>query len=718
MWRLLPALMVFLYPLGAFGTSSTKPLVPLRADEPPVIDGKLDDKIWQQAPSINGFKTYHPDFDKDMVDDTEVLFAYDRENIYFAFRVFDSEPDKIKASVTNRDNIRPDDWMCINLDSFNDQQSLYAFYINPLGIQGDTRYAAGTEDSGFDVVWYSAGAITDDGYHIEVRIPFRSIRYASTEPVEMGVIFERKVTHLSELGTYPPLDPKRGADFQTQMHPIVYEDVEHYRLFELLPAVTHSQRRSLEENDLVDAGDQTDLSLTATYGITSDLILDGTVNPDFSQVEADAGQIDINLRAPLFFPEKRLFFLEGSEHWNAGGPTSHDPLRSVVHTRNIVNPLAGVKVSGKLGAKNMVAALYSRDEYSEWDQLGEDADFGIFRYKRALGGNDSYIGGFYTGKERTDGYNRVFGSDGLFRTGQSSKIGYYAFASQTADDSPDPRDDGHAIGVDYNFNNRNWDVELAGLDIAKEFRTEVGYMNRTGVSRARAYAGPKFYPSSGFFQRVDLSVLTEHTEDKFSDIWESYNWLSLGLLLPRSSNVTFRYNYGSEVFGAQEFDTSGINAGGRSQFTRWLYFSLSYTQGGAIYYSENPYQGDSRRVSGQLRFQPSDKIEAQFDYTYSNFHRRSDSEKIYDYAITRGFLTYQLNKYLFFRGIVEHNAFRDSLTTDFLASFTYIPGTVIHLGYGSLYEQITWHEGEYRPDDYFRESRRGLFFKASYLWRM
>jgi hypothetical protein len=380
--------------------------------------------------------------------------------------------------------------------------------------------------------------------------------------------------------------------------------------------------------------------------------------------------------------------------------------------------LAGVKVSGKIGGKNMVAALYSRDEFSEWDQLGGDADFGIFRYKRALGGNDSYIGGFYTGKERTNGYNRVLGVDGSVRTSPSSKLSYYAFGSQTVNESLDPRDDGHAVGVDYKINNRNWDLELAGLDIAKEFRTEVGYMNRTGVSRARAYVGPKFYPSSGFFQRIDTSALTEHTEDKFSGLWESYNWLSLGFLLPRSSNVTFRYNYGSEVFGAQEFDTNGIHASGRSQITRWLFLQISYTQGGAIFYSENPYQGDSRRVTGLLRFQPSDQIEARVDYTYSNFFRRSDSKKIYDYAITRGFLTYQLNKYLFFRGIVEHNAFYDSLTTDFLASFTYIPGTVIHLGYGSLYEQIIWRDGEYRPYDHFRESRRGLFFKASYLWRM
>lgn len=697
--------------------NTTEPFAPVRTDTPPVIDGKLDDEVWAKAPFVSGFKTFHPDYGEDMADDTHVFFAYDRENLYFAFRSFDSEPEKIKASVSARDKIRPDDWVAINLDSFNDHQSLYGFYINPLGIQGDTRYAAGIEDGGFDAVWYSAGKIDDRGYTVEVRIPFKSIRYRSTEPVEMGVIFERKVTRTSLMGTYPPLDPQRGGDWLNQMHPIVYEDVEHYTLFELLPAVTHHQRNELEENDLVDAGDQTDLSLTAKYGITSDLILDGTLNPDFSQVEADAGQIDINLRAPLFFPEKRPFFLEGIEYWNVGGPTQHDPLRAVVHTRNIINPLGGVKLSGRLSASDTIAALYSRDESSKWEGIGEDADFAIFRYKRAIKG-DTYIGGFYTGKERADGFNRVFGVDGLLRTGQSSTITYHAFGSQTEAEDLERRSSGHAAGADYNLSNRNWDIGLTALDISEGFLTEVGYMNRTGVSRARAFVGPKLYPSASFIQRIDPNVGSEHTYDKFSGIWESFSWLHGRLVLPRSSNIEFEYHYATEVFLGEEFDTAGILASGQSQITKELFFQLSYSQGGAIFYSLEPYQGDSRNVNAIVRWQPTDKIDASVTYTYSNFTRRSDGEQIYDYAITRGRFTYQFNKYLLFRGIVEHNAFYDEVLTDFLASFTYIPGTVIHFGYGSLYQKIEWRNGAYHPFDRFRESQRGLFFKASYLWRL
>lgn len=121
--------------LYASAQEKLEPLIPFKTDIPPVIDGKLDDPVWEKAPHETGFKTYHPDYGIDMVENSIVYYAYDRENLYFAFRCFDSQPDKVKASVTRRDNIYADDWICINLDSYNDHQSLYALYVNSLGIQ-------------------------------------------------------------------------------------------------------------------------------------------------------------------------------------------------------------------------------------------------------------------------------------------------------------------------------------------------------------------------------------------------------------------------------------------------------------------------------------------------------------------------------------------------------------------------------------------------------
>ncbi|UCE21381.1 MAG: carbohydrate binding family 9 domain-containing protein, partial [Candidatus Aminicenantes bacterium] len=177
--------MISLVGLPISAKDALDPLIPYKTDIPPVLDGNLDDPVWQKAPHETGFKTYHPDYGIEMVENSIVYYAYDRENLYFAFRCFDSQPDKVKASVSRRDNIHADDWICINLDSFNDHQSLYALYVNPLGIQGDSRFEGGAEDFSVDIVWYSNGKIDDEGYVIELKIPLKSIRFTHKDPVEM-----------------------------------------------------------------------------------------------------------------------------------------------------------------------------------------------------------------------------------------------------------------------------------------------------------------------------------------------------------------------------------------------------------------------------------------------------------------------------------------------------------------------------------------------------
>ncbi len=707
---------IFFIGLSASAQDKLQPLIPHKTDTPPVIDGILDDPVWQKAPHETGFKTYHPDYGLDMVENSIVYYAYDRENLYFAYRCFDSQPDKIKASVTSRDNIHADDWICINLDSFNDHQSLYALYCNPLGIQGDSRFEGGQEDFSVDIVWYSEGKIDDKGYTVELKIPFKSIRFSHKNPLEMGVIFERKISRRSEAGTYPPLDSAQGPNFLTQTRTLIFQGVKHYTLFEILPAVTYSHRRSIDEGKLASAGDVGDLSLTAKYGLTSHLVLDGTYNPDFSQVEADTGQVDFNLRYALFFPEKRPFFLEGLEKFNFGGYYSGDPLGEVVHTRTIVDPLIGIKLNGRIGNKNTVALIYALDELLD-TEVEDYAHFGIFRYKRALA-KDSFIGGFYTARERKSGFNRVFGLDGQLRISQSSIFGYNAFKSQGKLDEGSPRDDGHAVKLHYFHNTRNMILMLGLLDIGKEFRTETGYITRTGITMFRSGMLRMFYPKSKIIQRIDPMIHSTQTRDKFSGLYETFNSFDLRLLLLRDSYILAGYRYATEIFLDEKFNTSIVRMIASSQFTKQLFFSMSYYYGKKIRYVADPYQGSGSDASAIMTYLPSEKLHFDLSLIYSDFYRDSDSAKEFDYIIIRSRNTYQVNKYLFFRGIVEYNSFHKQLMTDFLASFTYIPGTVIHVGYGSLYERIKWEAGEYTSADRFLETRRGFFFKASFLWRL
>ena len=730
--RIFPWLaLLFVLPTGVLAARTPAgpdgPFRPLRTDRPPVVDGRLDDPVWREAPSVSGFETFIPDFGREPSERTTAWMAYDAENLYFAFKCYDREPGKIKAAVANRDTIRTDDFICINLDSFNDQQSLYAFYVNPLGIQTDSRFASGQEDLSVDFVWSSAGRLDPDGYSVELRIPFKSIRYAGKARVEMSIFFERRISRLSEHGSYPPLDPKRGYAFLTQMMPFELLDIKNYTLLEVLPAFTYSQRhdRSEETGDLVRQDPARDLSLTAKYGITPQLILDGTVNPDFSQVEADAGQVDVNLRYDLYFPEKRPFFLEGSEMFLLAGTIEGDPLQSVVYTRTIIDPRLGFKLSGKIGRRDTVASILALDEapslepgFSGTERYAGSA---IVRYKRSLSG-DGYLGGFYTGREWNGGSNQLAGLDGQFRLGPSSLLGVHGFGSRTrpgrdAGDGAE-RANGSALGLDYLYDTRNLGVSLGFQSVSRGFETASGYLTRNGLTRFRAAVLPRLYPKSRVFRKLTVQAAGSVLKDLWSGLYEGDGGLTLQLLLPGNTTAAVSGVLASEIFLARRFDTSGWQAVLQSQVTKKLSVRAQFRGGRKIGYEANPYQGTGSAALGTVTYLPSDKLNVSLSLTYSDLYRDGTAEKVFDYTITRGRLTYQVNRYLFFRGIVEYNAYWKELLTDFLASFTYIPGTVIQFGYGSLYNRLEWREGGWVAADRFNEMTRGLFFKASYLWRL
>ena len=694
------------------------PLTPYRTETPPVLDGVLDDAVWKSAPSETGFKTWTPDFGKDMREKTVVYYAYDRENLYFAYRCYDSEPSKIKATLAARDTIQRDDWVCLNLDSFDDAQSLYAFYVNPLGIQGDSRLegALENEDYTVDVVWYSVGKIDAEGYSVEIKIPFKSIRYRRKEPVAMGIIFERRVSRQSEQGTYPPLDPALGPNFLTQMRPLRFTDVRHYTLFEALPAATYGRQSELEEGELRAQKAAADLSLTAKVGLTSQLILDGTVNPDFSQVESDAGQVDFNLRYALFYPEKRPFFLEGREKFTFAAYQSGDPLDAVVHTRTIADPLLAFKLNGKIGAKDGLAAIYALDELPAGGP-NDSAHFTIVRYKHALA-EDSFWGAFMTGRFEGPRTNAVAGADGQIRLTPASIVGYHVFTSFTRPGGKEAVAEGTALGLQYDSMSRNLIFHFSVKDLSREFATEAGYLSRNGITRFKFGVLPMIYPKSKFLLRIDPLVHAIQIRDKFSNLWETFDSFDLRLMFPRNTALVLGGRYVTEVYNGKRLDRSGFRLIGQSLITNKISANFSFLIGRKIRYVADPYQGRGSDASASLTLLPSEKLHFALSLAYSDFTRSADGIKEYDYTIVRSVNSYQVNKYLFFRAIGEYNSFRRRLLTDFLASFTFIPGTVVYLGYGNSFEKIAWNGETYLPADRFLESGRGFFFKASYLWRI
>ena len=421
------SLIVIRFPLsGKTPLNDPGILNPPFATSSPKIDGILDDEIWQNPPLRENFITYNPAYGEVLQQKTEVWMAYDKQNLYFAFKCYDTEPDKIKTSITKRDDMFSDDWVGLSLDAMGNKQTSYDLFCNPNGIQGDILTSAVSgEDIAPDFVWESAGRLTEEGYQVEMSIPLRSIRFKSGKEVQMGILFWRRISRLGMSGSWPDIKPGHGI---FNLHnPIIYKDLRNPLNLEILPSFvwgSGSHRASPQEWGESDTFRE--IGAGFKYGITSSITADITLNPDFSQVESDVFQVEVNRRYPIFYSEKRPFFMEGTDIFNFF-TIPYGYIQTAVHTRQIVDPLWGAKLTGTVG-KTALGLLAAGDEWPglEWDSginpyEGKKAYFAIARGKQSLGG-DNYMGAIYTGREFAGGFNRVGGLDLSLRFLKNHKI--------------------------------------------------------------------------------------------------------------------------------------------------------------------------------------------------------------------------------------------------------------------------------------------------------
>ena len=324
--------------------------VPHRLSQPPSIDGVLDDEVWRSGPLETGeWLSYNPLHGTAIPQKTKTWIAYDADYLYFAFQCDDPEPSQIKTSITRRDNIWSDDWVGLSLDALGTGQLSYHLLVNPSGVQLDMlNSASGGEDTSPDYVWDSAGRQNATGYAVEIRLPLQTIRFprrrrrAHGDPVlaprqprrDVGVLAGAHARHLGV----------RAACVAAVQRPPA-------RLArEVIPSATYARNESRATPSRWGAADdEGDFGVSAKYGITSTVTLDATINPDFSQVESDAFQVEVNQRFPVFFSEKRPFFMEGSGIFTLAGEGNDNSLQRAVHTRRIVDPIFGAKLTGNVG---------------------------------------------------------------------------------------------------------------------------------------------------------------------------------------------------------------------------------------------------------------------------------------------------------------------------------------------------------------------------------
>ncbi|NIM15787.1 MAG: hypothetical protein GTO45_27615, partial [Candidatus Aminicenantes bacterium] len=574
-------------------------LHPLRVDVKPKIDGVLDEEIWQTRPLEKDFISYYPHIGEKFPYKTLVWMSYDRENLYFAFRCLDPEPEKIKTSITRRDSMFYDDWVGLSLDALGTKQTAWALFVNPNGIQGDILDSAVSgSDPSPDFVWESAGKVTDKGYQVEIGIPLRSIGFKTGREVKMGILFWRTVTRLGIRACWPQYIPG-GKVFNTHI-PIIYKDLKKPLKLELLPNIVYgSNQQRVNPQEWGEKDIFKGIGIGLKYGITSSITADVTINPDFSQVESDAFQVEVNQRYPLFYTEKRPFFMEGSDVFNFFTPPvilgTYFP--TAVHTRQIMDPGWGAKLTGTAG-KFALGILTAGDDQPglPWEagknpHEGRQAFWGIARGKYSLG-RDSYIGLFYSGREFADQYNRVFGTDMLYRFFKTHllQVSFLHSTSSHSDsfNTPDGNPGSSNFNLMYSHHTKNVWLDAAFEHIGTDFRMDSAFLKRTGINNGMFLFLYNYIPKSKklhWINQFTTFFFFQYVHDLNTGMDDTYLMLSLEGHFSKSTYTGVHYFKNRESWMGKTFDLNQYYYFGHIQLTKWLHLDTVLWWGDNIYYA-------------------------------------------------------------------------------------------------------------------------------------
>ena len=676
-----------------------------RVTTPPRLDGILDDEAWSAGPqNLEAWMSYNPLRGQKELLSTQVWVAYDDKAIYFAFKCLDPEPDKIRTTISRRDNVWNDDWVGVSLDSSRAGQMAYHMFINPSGIQMDALQTR-NEDTAVDWTWQSGGRVDAQGYTVEVRLPLQSIRFKGGDDVRMGALFFRKSSRHGLSWSWPAM-PEGEWVFENHAQ-VAFGELHQPLLLEVIPSstVSRNESRPVGQTDWVSPRSKADFGASVKYGITSTMTLDATINPDFSQVESDAFEVEVNNRFPIFFSEKRPFFMEGFGLFNLAGTGGDSSMRTAVHTRRIVDPLAGAKLTGTSG-KYTFGALLAPDA-----SVGDD-QYKVYSVGRAVRnfGDAQYIGALVTDTQFRSDHNRVVAADVSLRHGKSFRWNGSFISTQSRNEAGD-RTDGLGGQASYSYDTRRYTVSGQFEHFDPGFRMDTAFVQRVGVTRAWQYQALSFYPTGkryGWIRRVNPFIWMVGAKDKAQGGDEFFFLPALRFNFTRQGYLRVDKGMGHEYFGHQRFRTGRWMVDGGAQWTKWLNVGGNFTRGPAVFYDPlSPFQGRSRNVSARIGLQPSTRLNNQINYTFVHFERETTSATVYDVHVINLRNTYQFNKQFLIRAITQYDSSRHRVLGDFLASYELAPGSVVHGGYGSL-----WERQEYNP---YQATARAFFFKASYL---
>ena len=697
---------------------------------------------------IEGFVQREPDNGRPASNDTTVYIAYDNRNIYAIFLAFDSEPELIRANLSPRENVGDDDSVGMLIDTFNDQRTAYGFAATPRGVQVDGRWSEIAKQSNFDrsyeAVWYSDARREDAGYMVKLTIPLRTLRFPDTEEQEWRIMFERRIPRLSEQSHWPEYlstiegrlnqaAVMRGVRNVSPGRNIQFIPFAFVRSFDVLDA-------RASDGPVFNDDSEENIGLDAKFVFQDSLVLDATLNPDFSQVESDEPQVTVNERFEVRFGERRPFFLENADYFNTES--------TLVFTRRIVDPSAGLRFTGKLGPWGFGTLLIDDEAPGQRrdpsDPLaGKAADIRIVRAFRDIS-EQGRVGVLFT--ERGFGLqnNQVSSLDGRFKLSPNWTTELQLIGTRF-DNGAGSSTGGRQSNARFDRSGRNFSAHAHVIDTSEDFRADLGFFNRNyqpDTQSAHGYARYRFWPASGALNswggRVFVNRIVDQRSSRlYSQIMPSLSWTWDG-----ETELSLTYEEVHErlrprdvpgLLDNRDFAQQRLRVAFETQMFATVGFNVELSRGDAINLAPAPGFGpelaDSYYAEFGLLWRPLARLRHDLTYLYTQLDDPGGAGEIFADHILRSRWNYQFTRELSLRLIAQHEATdpgpltsltRDeNLNFDLLVRYVINPWSALYAGFNTNSSNFALVDTELgtemvRTNELQRDGKQ-LFVKFSYL---
>ncbi|MBY6226211.1 carbohydrate binding family 9 domain-containing protein [Ferrimonas balearica] len=769
--RLLPLAALLLAPTVS-AESRLQVTIPT-TEQPPTIDGILSEAAWHDATRVPLTLQTRPAENTPAPVPTEARLIATRDTLYVAFIAEDPDPERIRAHLTDRDKSWGDDMVGIKLDTWNQARLAYQFFVNPMGVQHDSieNELTGRESDAWDGIWQSAGVLTENGYQVEMALPLRLFNFdGNLDEQAWGIELVRFYPRDNNYRlAATPVDRDIACRLCQMGVATGFAEAEPGNQLQITPSFTANRIETRDDGDSPwDKEDNMEPGLDVRWGITPDTLLNLTINPDFSQVEADAGQLDVNTTFALFYPEKRPFYLDNADNFATQ--------LNLINTRNLAEPEFGTKITGQRG-NHVYGLLQTRDDQTNFlipgnlgssiAELGETSDnfAGRYLYDSGNGWQAGVIGTF---RESEHYRNAMSGVDLRWEITDQHRIDAMWLYSDTrypadlseqfcdGDDCSMPEDascefgqcdyneqvlrtlkegpfQGQLVRLNYNYESRHWFAYANLYHADEDFRADLGFIDRVDFAKAVAGGGRVWYPEQGFFHEAELSGDVDRSENMDGDLLEQEAEAKFSLSGKYETYVEWyavtrervgQRNDGSNLSvtgNAPMFDETFGGFYGEVRPVKPFKFGVGARHGDEIDFANNQL-GTITQLNGWMNWKPTRSITAHLRHHWRELD--VDGGTLFTANLSDLRLTWQFNVRSFLRlstiythidrdpSLYQYNDVDENdqrLSSEVLYGYKLNPQTVFYAGYS---------DGRYADDtetDLVQDSRT-YFMKVSYAW--